>query len=331
MPPLRRTLPVAALAGRLVLAGCAGTAPAASDDDAFTIVASTTVYAQIAAEIAGDAAEVVPIIASAARDPHEYEATAADQLTVASADLLIVNGGGYDGFVDGLIASTGTTAPVLTAVGDAEHDGHDHTDDGHGDHEDEHDGDEHADAHDEHEGHAHDHDVNEHVWYDPAAMAAFAAVIADELAELLPADAGTFQDNLAAFTAGIEAIETDLAGIRAEYEGTPVLATEPVAGYLLEAAGLEDVTPPAFSEAVEEGQDVPPAVLLDVLNLIADHGAGAVIANAQTGGAETDRVIAAAAEAGIPVVEFTESLPDGLTYLQWMGQNVTDLAEALSR
>jgi len=148
MPPLRRSLPVAALAGGLVLAGCTGTAPA---DDAFTIVASTTVYAQIAAEIAGDAAEVVPIIASAARDPHEYEATAADQLTVASADLLIVNGGGYDGFVDALIESTGTTAPVLTAVGDAEHDGHDHTDDEHGDHEDEHDGDEHADAHDAHE------------------------------------------------------------------------------------------------------------------------------------------------------------------------------------
>lgn len=333
MPPLRRPLAAAVLAAGLVLAGCAGTAPAASDDDAFTIVASTTVYAQIAAEIAGDAAEVVPIIASAARDPHEYEATAADQLTVASADLLIVNGGGYDGFVDGLIASTGTTAPVLTAVADADHDGHDHVDDADADGHDDHEDDDHEDSdHEaEHEGHAHDHGVNEHVWYDPAAMAAFAAVIADELAELLPADAETFQDNLAAFTAGIEAIEADLAGIRAEYEGTPVLATEPVAGYLLEAAGLDDVTPPAFSEAVEEGQDVPPAVLLDVLNLIADHGAGAVIANAQTGGAETDRVIAAAAEAGIPVVEFTESLPDGLTYLQWMGQNVTDLAEALSR
>ncbi|WP_460776518.1 metal ABC transporter solute-binding protein, Zn/Mn family [Microbacterium sp. GXF7504] len=315
MAPHRRPLVAAALVGALALSGCAGGASSASDG-VFTIVTSTTVYADIAAAIAGDAAEVTPIIASASRDPHEYEATAADQLTVAGADLLIVNGGGYDGFVDTLVDATGTTAPVLTATGDAGHD--------HGEHED-------ADEHGDHEDDGHDHGANEHVWYDPAAMGAFATVIATELGELLPDDADTFQANLDTFLAGIDGLDAELAGIRAEYGGTRVLATEPVAGYLLEAAGLDDVTPPAFSEAVEEGQDVPPAVLLDVLELIADHGAGAVVANAQTGGAETDRVIAAATDAGIPVVEFTESLPDGQTYLQWMEQNVTDLAEALSR
>ncbi len=327
MPPIRRLSAVSVLAAALVVSGCAGTT-AASDDDAFTLVTSTTVYAQIASEIAGDAATVTPIIASAARDPHDYESTAADQLTVASADLLIVNGGGYDAFVDTLIDATGTTAPVLVAVDASAH----AADDAHAEDEahDDHAEDEEHDDHAEDDAHAgHDHSVNEHVWYDPDAMAAFAAVIADELTELLPASADTFEANLDAFTAGIAELEASLADIAAAHAGTEVLATEPVGGYLLEAAGLDDITPTSFSEAVEEGQDVPPAVLLDVLSLVGDGRVHLVVANAQTGGAETTEVITAAEGAGIPVVEFTESLPDGLTYLEWMGRNVADLAGAL--
>lgn len=327
MPPIRRAAAMSVLAAALVVSGCAGTT-AASDDDAFTIVTSTTVYAQIATEIAGDAATVTPIIASAARDPHDYEATAADQLTVASADLLIVNGGGYDSFVDTLIDATGTPAPVLVAVdasGHTEAEGDAHDDEAHAEDE-AHDDHDHAED-DPHAGH--DHSVNEHVWYDPDAMAAFAAVIADELAELLPASADTFEANLDAFTAGIAELDTALGDIAAAHAGTEVLATEPVGGYLLEAAGLDDITPASFSEAVEEGQDVPPAVLLDVLSLVGDGRVHLVVANAQTGGAETTEVITAAEGAGIPVVEFTESLPDGLTYLEWMERNVAELAGAL--
>ena len=99
-----RLLPIAALAAAsaLALAGCAGTS-AGSDSatgDELTIVASTNVYAQIAQEIAGDGVRVDAVIASAAQDPHDYEATAADQLTVQQASLIIENGGGYDGFMD---------------------------------------------------------------------------------------------------------------------------------------------------------------------------------------------------------------------------------------
>lgn len=310
MPPIRRLVVVPALAAALTLAGCAAS-PSASDDGTFTIVTSTTVYAQIAEEIAGDAATVTPIVDSASRDPHEYEATATDQLTVASADLIVVNGGGYDTFVDTLVDATGSTAPVIVAVDSSpawiEASGGDH------------------DGADEH-----DHAINEHVWYDPEAMRALAAAIADELGTLLPADADAFDSNLADFAAGLDELDTGLADIAAAHTGAEVFATEPVAGYLLAAAGLDDVTPADFSEAVEEGQDVPPATLLDVLSLLGDGQLSVVVANAQTGGAETTAVIDAATDAGIPVLEFTETLPDGQTYLQWMQQNVTDLAEALT-
>ena len=109
-----------------------------------------------------------------------------------------------------------------------------------------------------------------------------------------------------------------------------MFVTEPVPVYLVIAAGLENVTPDAFSEAVEEGQDVPPATLLEALNLLESGDVRVVIANAQTGGAETTQVIDAAKSAAIPVLEFTETLPSGQTYLSWMTDNIAQLEEALA-
>jgi zinc/manganese transport system substrate-binding protein len=106
--------------------------------------------------------------------------------------------------------------------------------------------------------------------------------------------------------------------------------TEPLPGYLAEAAGLTDVTPEGFAESVEEGTDVAPAVLLDALNVIGSGEVTALLTNAQTGGAETDRVEAAAKDAGIPVVAFTELLEDGSSYSEWMSDAIKSLAAAVT-
>ena len=60
-------------------------------------------------------------------------------------------------------------------------------------------------------------------------------------------------------------------------------------------------------------------------------GAVALVAyNEQTAGPETERVRAAAEAAGIPVVSFTETLPDGADYLSWMTDNLEAVASALT-
>jgi zinc/manganese transport system substrate-binding protein len=103
-----------------------------------------------------------------------------------------------------------------------------------------------------------------------------------------------------------------------------VLITEPVPLYLLTAAGFVNVTPPAFSEAVEEGTDVAPDVLAQTLKAIADGSAAILVYNEQTSGPETEAVLKAAKAAPIPVVGVTETLPDGVRdYLGWM-QSVVD-------
>lgn len=309
---------IAALAASaLILAGCAGGDASGADGGRIAVVASTNVYAQIAQEIGGDAIDATAIIAKASQDPHEFEPSARDQLTVSRADLIIENGGGYDAFMDQLIEASGTTAPVLTAVefstdwpGGSAHDDSDH---------------------DEHSGHDHDHveGFNEHVWYDPAAMAGLAAGIASQLEALSPDDAETFAANLETFRSGIAELDDRLDALADQHAGAHVFVTEPVALRLVTAAGLDDVAPPDFSEAVEEGLDVAPATLLRALELLDSGEVRVVIANAQTGGAETTQVIDEADARGIAVVEFTETLPAGTTYLEWMAQNIDALRSAL--
>ena len=309
----RRILPPLALAAAsvLALAGCAGSAgPAAtSDDGKLQVVASTNVYGDIASAIGGDLIDVQSIITSFAQDPHSYEASARDQLTVSRAGLIIENGGGYDAFMDAIIESSGTEAPVITAV-EFSHDWPGN--DGHGDH-------------DPVEG------FNDHVWYDPHTIAQVAEEIAHELGELDAANVATYQANYETFAAGIEGIEGSLDALKAQHAGEKVFVTEPVPLYLTAAAGLENATPAAFSEAVEEGQDVPAATLLDADRIISSGDVRVLIVNAQTGGAETDEVISKAKAAGIPVLEFTELVPDGDTYLTWMQANVAALADTLAR
>jgi zinc/manganese transport system substrate-binding protein len=318
-------------ASALVLAGCA-TATSASADNAtesaaISVVASTNVYGQIAEAIGGELVDVTSIVTNASQDPHSFEASARDQLTVADAQLVIENGGGYDGFMDALLEASNSEAEVITAV-EYSHDwpeNEGHAEEGHAEEE------AHADDEDHgHEGHGHVEGFNEHVWYDPHTIVHVAEAIADDLAEIAPEDADTFVANMNAFAAEIETLEASLDDIATAHADEDAFMTEPVAGYLVAAAGLHDVTPAAFSEAVEEGQDVAPATLLEAITLIEDGDVRVVVTNTQTGGAETQRVVGDAETAGIPVVAFSETLPEGQTYFSWMQANIEALEAALS-
>lgn len=324
-----------AAASALALAGCANGAAAggqSGEDDVLSVVASTNVYGDIAQQIGGDLVEVTSIVANESQDPHSFEPSARDQLTISAADLIIENGGGYDAFVDALIESSGSEAPVITAVEFShdwpENEGHDEEGDDHADEE----TDDHADESAEADEHDHEHveGFNEHVWYDPHTMAHVAEAIAEELGELDPANAAAFTANAAAFGADVETLESALADIDAAHAGAKVFITEPVPVYLIAAAGLENVTPEAFSEAVEEGQDVAPATLLESLALLESGDVRVVITNAQTAGAETAQIVGDADGRGIPSVAFSETVPEGQTYISWMQANIEALNGALS-
>ena len=87
----------------LTLAGCTDQARWQKGTGPIKIVASTNVWGDIAYQIAGDQATVTALIDNVNQDPHSFEASARDQRAVQDADIVIMNGGGYDDFIETLV------------------------------------------------------------------------------------------------------------------------------------------------------------------------------------------------------------------------------------
>lgn len=314
-----------ALAALLVLgiaaavSACAAGA-SAEQDPRPSVVAATPVWAGIAEAVGGDAVRVRAIVPPG-QDPHEFQVTPTDALLVTRADVLVANGGGYDAFFADLVRGVSSDAPLIDAFAlrhddGAEDDGHDSGGDAHSDH--------------SHAGHSHAEGPNEHVWFDLDAVDAVARALADDLSRLLPAEAAGFHARADALQEQTAQLAGRAGAIAAAHPGA-VVSTEPVAHYLLERAGIDDVTPPEFGEAVEEGSDPAPAVLAQLRRLIADGAVSALVYNTQTDNPTTAAVRRDAERAGLPVVEVGESPPDGVGYTEWVDGILTRLEGAVVR
>ena len=279
------------------LAGCTAAAGESADID---IVASTDVYASIAERLAvglpPGRVGVTSIIGDPSIDPHEYEASARNELSISRAELIIENGGGYDDFVDTLRRASGSDAPVINAVALS--------------------------------GHAQDAELNEHVWFDFPTVERVARRITAFLLAHDRADAQILRRNAAAFARAVQRLEATEAKHRGASVGVAVTELLPV--YLLQACGFVNLTPPEFSNAIEEGTDASPRVLQATLDLFPTHAVALLVYNEQTAGPQTDQVIAAATENGISAVGVTETLPANLNYLQWMRGILQDVVAGLS-
>ena len=118
--------------------------------------------------------------------------------------------------------------------------------------------------------------------------------------------------------------------MRSAYPGAAVVATEPVAHYLLLAAGLTDKTPEGFSNAIEQDTDPAPADIAAMLDLISRREVAALIFNDQTVTSATRQIRDAAEAAGVPIVDVTETLPQGTEdYLTWQAATAERLNTAL--
>ncbi|WP_010540184.1 metal ABC transporter solute-binding protein, Zn/Mn family [Dietzia alimentaria] len=287
-------LATVALLGGGALTACS-TSDAGPGSDSPEIVASTTVYADIAGRVAGDNATVQSVIADPTADPHSYEASPADSAAMTTADLVVYNGGGYDSFVDLALDNAGEV-PVVRAV------------------------DEYALATGEEAS-------NEHVWFSLPTAAAVAERVADELAEIDPDNADEYRDNARGFTESLTPLEERLD--RIQHRGhLEYVQTERVGQHLFDTAHLVDLTPRGFLNSVEDDTDPSAADLAAMLSLLDDRRATFLAYNAQTETSVTARVRKAAEEADLVVVDLAETLPEGADYLGWITGIVDEVAAA---
>jgi len=288
---------VGTLALGIALAGCSGSV---GDPPAgIQVVASTDVYGSLAQTIGGAQAAVTSIIDDPSKDPHEYQADARTQLAVSRANVVIENGGGYDDFMDTMLAASGNAkVAVINAV---KLSGYDSSVRG----------------------------FNEHVFYDYATVAKVVDAIVADFRSADPSHAALFADRGAQLQRKIAALQASELNLSAAATGVGVAITEPLPEYVLAGLGMKIVTPVAFSEATDQGTDAPASVLEQTLSTLTSGEAKLLVYNVQTRGPQTDAVLAAAKKAGIPTVPVSETLPPGLDYVTWQRGVLATIAQAL--
>jgi zinc/manganese transport system substrate-binding protein len=282
-----------------LVAGCgsSGDASAPAAPGTPTVVATTNVWGAVASAVAGPDAQVRAIISDPAGDPHSYESTPADAAAISRADLVVANGGGYDTFVD-KVTDADAAAKART-----------------------------IEAFDLRPDRA---DDNEHVWFDPTTVKAVAGQIADRLSAAEPAQAAALHQRATAFGAQVDRIAAQTATIGQARPGSRVISTEPIAHYLLRAAGVADVTPQDFVAAIENESDPSAASLVQVGDALTAKQVSALVFNPQTESPVVEGLRDRAAGAGVPVVDVTETLPAGVTdYLTWVDGTRAALARAV--
>ena len=280
--------------------GCGQDNKAASGQQHGTrsVVASTNVWGSVASAVAGDHTPVKSVISNPADDPHSFEASPADAAAITDASLVVYNGGGYDHWVDDVLASH-HDVPVVNAYALLPS--------------------------------PVPQPANEHVFYDLETVKAVANQIAEKLSQSDASHASDYKANAAKFSDAAETIATAERAIGASHPGASVVATEPVAHYLLANSGIVDKTPEGFSKAIEQDTDPSPADLAALLDLIKSRQVSALVYNSQTQTDVTKQIQDAAEGASVPIISVTETLPAGIDYLTWQRQTVDQLANQLNK
>ena len=288
---------VMAVGGTLTACGSSGRTSAAPGK--LSVVAAEDVWGSIARELGGDHVEVKSLITNPDADPHDYEPTPADARAIASAQLVITNGIGYDPWVDRLLAANGVSGRAVVKVGDVvglkEGD-------------------------------------NPHQWYSPASVDKVIADITAQYKRLDPAGAADFDQQRATFeTAALAPYKTAIAEIRAKYAGLPIGASENIFTPMADALGVKLTTPASFLDAVAEGTDPTAADKARVDRQIATKAVRVLVFNSQNATPDVRRLVDAAEAAGIPVVAVTETpTPQGTTFEEWQTRQLRQLEASLA-
>jgi zinc/manganese transport system substrate-binding protein len=302
MPPRAAVIAALLVAAPLVVgaSGCGSGGATAADGGRIAVVAAEDTWGSIAAQLGGDRVSVTSIVTNPAADPHDYEPSAEDAREMATAQLAIVNGIGYDEWASNLLDASPGSGRAVIDVGDLVG----------------------LEAGD-----------NPHQWYSPAVVQKAIAAIAAAYERADPGASAYFERRRRAFESrGLAAYHRLIARIRARYPGARVGASESIFEPLAAALGLDLVTPRGFMDAVSEGTEPSPSDKATADRQIADREIDLWVYNSQNATPDVQRLNDAARAAGIPVATVTETpTPEGASFQAWMVRELREIEAALGR
>ena len=270
------------------------------------VVASFSILADLAREVGGERVAVTSLVGPEA-DAHGYAPSPGDGKRLAQADVVVVNGLGFEGWLDRLVRASGTKAPVVVASTGvrprSEDAGH---------------------------GHNHGHDTDPHAWQSVANARIYVGNIRDGLAKADPGHAADYARNADAYLARLGALDAELRATLATIppERRRIITTHDAFGYFADAYGLTFVA----AQGVSTESEASPREVAALIRQIKRERIPAVFVETITDPRLMEQVSReSGARIGGRIHSDALSGPTGSapTYIEMMRTNAKAFAEAL--
>ena len=264
------------------------------------IVAAENFWGSLVSQLGGTHIQVLSVVSDPNADPHEYESNSADAQAIATANLIIVNGAGYDDWALKIISSSNNPNQKVLNV---------------------------ADLLGKKSG------DNPHFWYDPVYVNETVNKMYSDLVSIDPTNTAYYTQQYVNLNASLGQYNNRINEIKQQFHGTRVASTESIFVFIANATGLNLVSPPEFMEAVAEGNDPSAQSVVQFQQQLQGQGGNVTVLvyNEQTVTPLTQSIKALAAKEGIPIVGVTETIqPPDTSFQDWMNGELLSLQNALN-
>ncbi|CAB4938956.1 MAG: ABC transporter substrate-binding protein [Actinobacteria bacterium] len=314
-PPLRRRSAISAIAGAvalllLVATGCSPAKESSSTEapvgglcpvPPIDVVVSVDQWGDLVEQLAGSCAKVTSIVAGGSVDPHDFEPTPADAAEMAKAELIVINGVGYDEWAQRAIDALSPRPAVLDIGG----------------------------RYDMPAG------GDPHLWYAPGVVRLALDDITNALESVSPGAAEFFAARSVSVEDSMREYFDTIGRLREEFQNAQggavtYAATEPVFDAMATTVGMADVTPEGFARATSNEGEPSPGDIAQIMDALADGSVSVLIVNVQSSSSMTDRLREQAESHGVPIVEVTETMAPGASSFQdWQVDQLQAIESAL--
>lgn len=261
------------------------------------ITASLGVYGNIAQQIGGKEVTVFSVLTTPAQDPHLFDPSPQIGQKFAEADIIIVNGGGYDGWAEKLATALSHKSIVINVT-------------------------QYLDPPSK--------ITNPHYWYSIPSIKNMAQHLAEILieADSSLAHKEKIKNNLAGFMHALSQIEAKIHALKGQYPNIKYAATEPVFDLMAEQLGFESVDK-SLEHAVMNETEPSPADIASFEKNVDQRSVKIFFYNSQVSSQLAEHMRNAAVNKNIPIVNITETLPPHMNYQQWINSELDRVLQAL--
>ena len=288
------------------------------------VVASFSIIGDFAQNVGGDRIELTTLVGPNG-DAHVYEPKPTDAVAMAGADVVLVNGLQFEGFLQRLVDASATKASIVELTKGVETlkmEEEGHHDEAAEAKEEEHAGEE--------EGHHHHGDIDPHAFQSVPNAEIYVKNIADAFCAADSAGCQAYQANATAYTTKLKALDEEVKAAVASIpaDKRTIITSHDAFGYFAHQYGITFLAP----EGISTESEASAADVAALIRQVRDDNASAIFVENVTNPRLIEQ-IAAETDLNVGGTLFSDALSDesgpAPTYIDMMRNNIATIRGAI--